>query len=161
MNDDNQLEELKEKADILGVPYSKNIGAAKLREKIEEANKLSFEKRETKQKVKASTNGLPKGVKLTDVQIRVAIAKEPIKVRIANMNADNKGSTTVYAGVVNEYMSINRIIPLNMVIALERCLVEQVESRTFSSSVPEIDKSGEPTGNFIVKEEGEYAVVRL
>ncbi len=158
---DNQLEELKEKADILGIQYQKNIGAEKLRLKIEKANEESMANRDTKTKEKATKGGLPKGVKLTDQQIRIAIAKEPLKVRITNMSQDNNGATTVYAGVVNQFMSLSRIIPLNMDIALERCLVEDIENRKFITGVPETDKLGNRTGNFRSQEAPEYAVARL
>lgn len=161
MSVENELSLLKEKADILGIEYPKNIGAAKLQLKIDEANTASKANRESKAQVKANKSGLPKGVKLTDQQIRIAQAREPIKVKIANMNSDNSGATTVVATVVNMFMSLSRVVPLDMTIALERCLVEQIEARTYSGGVPELDKNGEPTGNMKTVEKPEYAVARL
>ncbi len=153
----NELSELKEKADSLNIEYPKNIGATKLQEKIDEANKASQDKR---MKKKASKGGLPKGVKLTDVQIRIAKAKEPLKVKIANLNSDNKGASTVTVGILNDYITLQKVVPLGMDIALERCLVEQIEQKTYSAAKPEFDRSGNPTGNFVVEEDPEYAVVR-
>jgi len=154
-----ELSDLKEKADSLGIEYPKNISAAKLQEKIDKANEESLAKR-TKGKADPK-GGLPKGVKLTDQQIRVAKAKEPIKVKVANINPDNNSAVSVFAGVLNEHMTLQRVVPLNMEIALERCLVEQIRSRTYTSSVPELDKQGNHTGNFIPKEMPEYAVIEL
>lgn len=156
-----ELIELKEKADVLGIEYPKNIGTVKLREKIEAANEESVSKRDVKTKDKAIAGGLPKGVPLTEAQIRIAKAKEPLKVRIANMNADNSGATTVIATVVNMYMNLSRVVPLGMTIALERCLVEQIEAYTYSGSIPEVDKNGDHTGNFVTKELPQYSVARL
>lgn len=159
MND--QLEELKEKADILGIQYSKNIGAVKLLEKIDAANAASKEAKEAKAVVKGTkSGGLKKGVKLTDQEIRIAKAKSLSKVKIANLNSQNTGATTVTSGVINQYMSVQRVIPLNMEIALEECLIGEISERTFSASTPEII-NGNNTGNFITKEMKEYAVVRL
>ena len=153
-----ELSDLREKADSLGIEYPKNVGFAKLEEKIAEANEKSLAKRNGKKDV--SKSGLPKGVKLTDAQIRIAQAKQPRKIKVANLNADNKGATTVTVGILNDFMSVQKAVPLNKDVVLEECLVQQIEARSFSVGVPELDKNGDNTGNFVVVEQAEYAVIR-
>jgi hypothetical protein len=157
-----ELSDLKEKADSLGIEYPKNIGVAKLAEKIEAANKESMATRAKTAEVKnIAKKGLPKGVKLTDVQIRTALALEPLKVRITNNNPDNKGATTVVAGLLNMHINLQRAVPLNIPIALERCLVEQIKLRTYSAGIPEVTRDGVHTGNFKVEEHPEYNIAYL
>ena len=156
-----ELSDLKEKADSLGIEYPKNIGFDKLEAKIAKANEESLAKRSKSKTVVNKKGGLPKGVKLTDTQISIAKALEPLKVKIANLNPDNKGATSVVAGILNMYINLQKVVPLNLDIALERCLVEQIKARTYSTGIPEIDKQGNHTGNFITKEQPEYAVVIL
>jgi len=77
------------------------------------------------------------------------------------LDPNNTNSETVFSGVMNEYMTIQRVVPLNFEIALEQALVTDIENRKHITSVPEKDKNGDFTGNFKTIEAPSYAVVRL
>jgi len=144
-----KLASLKVEADDLGIDYAKNIGLQTLQKKVDEAKG---------EKKKAKTMA-PK--KLTDAQVSKLKATSLSKVRIVNMNKENASATTVFSGVHNMKIDLARVIPLNMDIALEEALIQDVEKRM--RLIPEaiIGKNGSPTGNFKFVEVPEYAVVRL
>lgn len=146
-----EIEQLKAKADELGVDYAGNIGAEKLKRKIEDF--LNQKAKGTKKK--------PKEKKLSDVEVKILKAKNLIKVRISNLDPNNVNASTVFSGIVNSYMSLQRVIPLNIPIAVEEALVKDIEKRQYISSVPEEDNNGNITGNMKTVQLPVYAVVRL
>lgn len=146
--EDKDLAKLKKVADDLGIDYSPNIGFATLEKKIKGAQK----EKETAKKA------APK--QLTPEQTKIMKAKSLVKVRITNMDKDNSGTTTVFAGVHNMHMDLARVIPLNMDIALEEALVQKVEAYRMLVQVPE-EKDGKKTGNFKMIEAPMYSVARL
>jgi len=141
---------LKEEANNLGVDYANNIGLQSLQKKVDAAK----EEKAAGQKKKA-----PK--KLTNDQVSKLKATSLSKVRIVNMNKENASATTVFSGVHNMKIDLARVIPLNMDIALEEALIQDVEKRMML--IPEAikGKNGTLTGNFKFVEVPEYAVVRL
>ena len=151
MNENNQkqdLDGLKVEADNLGVDYAKNIGFENLEKKVKGA-KAEKERRKVKK---------PK--KLPPQKIAKMKATSLSKVRIVNLDRENAGATTVYSGVHTMTMDIARVIPLNMDIALEEALIQDIEKRRMLTSEPVIDKQGNKTGNMKVIEAPMYAVTR-
>ncbi len=144
-----ELAELRVEADNLGIDYPKNTGLQSLQKKVKAAE---MEKEKAK-------NVKPK--KLTDAQVSKLKATSLSKVRIVNMNKENASATTVFSGVHNMKIDLARVIPLNMDIALEEALIQDVEKRMMQIPEAVIKKDGTPTGNFKYKEVPEYAVVRL
>ena len=153
-----QLDNLKAEADALGIKYQPSIGEEKLMEKIEAA--VAAAKKDKEKKPKRDAGDLPLGVELTQVQINIAKAKSLVKVKISNLDPMNTGGNTVTSGVFNQHMSLQRVIPLNREYAVEEALVQEIEKRTFITSVPEQDHNGDYTGNFKAVEAPVYAVIR-
>ncbi len=157
----NHIDKLNETADTLGVKYSPNIGVDKLQAKIDAMEQLSAEQKalmETPKDAKPKVSKKPR--KVSDVEIRIMKAREPKKVKIVNMDPQNRAATTVFSSVCNMVMDLQKVIPLNTVIALEECLCQEVENRSYTSSEPEIDKMGQPTGNFTTIAAPVYQVIR-
>ena len=151
MNENNQkqdLEALKDEAKNLGVDYAKNIGFQNLEKKVAGA----------KTEKKAMKVRAPK--KLSPQKIAKMKATSLSKVRIVNLDRENAGSSTVYSGVHTMTIDIARVIPLNMDIALEEALIQDIENRRMLTSEPVTDKQGNKTGNFKVIEAPMYAVTR-
>lgn len=143
------LAELRVEADNLGIDYAKNIGLESLNKKVvaAKAEKEKLAKRKPK--------------KLTNAEVNKMKASSLSKVRIANMNKENAGATTVFSGVHNMKMDLARVVPLNMDIALEEALIQDIEGRKMLIPEAIIGKDGSPTGNFKLVEVPEYAVARL
>jgi len=148
-NQEMSLEELKKKADKLGITYSAQIGSAKLAAKID-----AEEAKEKKTKV---TTDKSKGKKLTDIQVKNMKATALSNVTVTNLDPDNSGASTVYACVENEYFSIARVIPLDVPIALEAALIKKIKNMQSLSYVPVV-KNGKNTGTFTHKAVPTYAV---
>lgn len=146
---DKDLEELKKIADDLGVDYSDKIGYETLEKRIKGA------KKEKEAAAKA------KPAKLSPLKVKIMKAKSLKKVRIVNMDKEDAGSTTAFAGVHNMHMDLSRVVPLNMDIALEEALVADLEARKMLVPTPELDNNGKATGNFKMIEAPKYAVARL
>ena len=154
------LDKLKATADTLGISYSPNIGAGKLQDKIDAMEQIDAEK-------KALTAEAPKPKvaskapkKLTDVQLRILHAKALKKVKVVNMDPENRAATTAFSGVENMHMAIQRVIPLGKVMGLEECICQELEARSYTSSEPETDKNGVATGNFVTIAAPVYQVIR-
>jgi len=156
----NHIDKLKATADSLGVKYSPNIGPDKLQAKIDAMEQLTAEQKALMATPKEAKKVVAKPRKVTDIQIRIMKAKEPKKVKIVNMDPQNRAATTVFSGVINMHMDLQRVVPLNTVMGLEECLIQEIENRTYTSSEPEIDKMGQATGNFITIAAPVYQVIR-
>ena len=152
MNTLPELEELRAKADELGIEYAKTLGRAKLLEKIE-----AFEAERLKPKRKKKVEARP----LSDTDIKVLKAKSLAKVKITNLDPNNTGASTVVSGVMNEYMPIQRVLPLGVEMAVEEALIKEISNRKHITSIPEQDASGSFTGNHKTIEAPSFAVVRL
>lgn len=159
----NHLNKLKETADKLGISYSPNIGATKLEEKIKASESLAVVKdeitAEAKPKAKKPKAKAPK--KLSDLQVKIMKAKNLKKVKIVNLDSQNTSATTVTSGVHNQFFDVAKVIPLNVVCAVASCLLEEVGNRKHIVPTPELDKNGDPTGNFISVEAPSFAITYL
>ena len=159
----NHLGKLKETAEKLGISFSPNIGAKKLEEKIAAneavADGVEVEMAEVTAKPTVKAKAKPK--KITDLQVKIMLAKNLKKVKIVNLDSQNTAATTVTSGVHNQFFDVAKVIPLNMPCAVAQCLVEEIINRKHVTSTPELDKNGEPTGNFVAIEAPTYAVTFL
>ena len=147
-NEKQELEELRQIADDMGVSYPNNIGVISLSEKIEEtkANRIKESKVAPK--------------KLTVKEVKVLKAKDLSKVKIAVMDPNLAADTTAFTSCHNMILDLARYVPLNMEIALEEVLIQDLENRKFVSSIPQI-VDGKPTGNTVAIEKSTYSVSRL
>lgn len=142
------LDELKKIADDLGIDYSDRIGYETLEKRVIDAKKEKEQASKEKPKV------------LKPEQLKVMKAKHLRKVRITNMDPNNAGQTTVFAGVHNMVLDLARVIPLDTEIALEQALIDSIKQRKTVTSAPHI-VNGKDTGNTISKEISMYAVEYL
>ncbi|HHC24650.1 MAG TPA: hypothetical protein ENK58_04440, partial [Desulfobacterales bacterium] len=110
---------LKETADSLGVKYSPNIGPNALQKKIDAMEQIEAEKKALTAEPKAAPKVSTKPRKVSDKDLSIMKAKNLKKVKIVNMDPQNRAATTVFSGVCNMVMDIQRVVPLNMTIALE------------------------------------------
>lgn len=144
------LEELKEKANSLGITFNAKIGADKLAEKIDR-----FENPEKAEAIKEANTS--KGKKLTPIQMKIMKATDLSNVTITNLDPDNSGASTVYACVENEYFNVSKVVPLDVPLALEACLIKKIKKMQSIGYVPVV-KDGKNTGTFTHKAIPTYAV---
>lgn len=163
------LDKLKETADKLGITYNSRIGAEALQNKI-----IAFEKeqemlekelpeevlKERKKKEQAK-KAKAKPYKISPEKEMVMKAKSLSAVKIVNLDNQNTGANTVFSGVCNQFMDIQRVVPLGVPIALEECLINEISERTHTTSEPELDENGKHTGNYRTIAAPTYAVTRL
>jgi len=159
----NHLGKLKETAEKLGIQFSPNIGVKKLEEKIasKEAVTAEVELEVGESTPKAKKKPVAKPKKITDLQVKIMLAKNLKKVKIVNLDSQNTAATTVTSGVHNQFFDVAKVIPLNVPCAVAQCLVEEITNRKHVTSTPELDKNGETTGNFVAIEAPTYAVTYL
>ena len=149
MAENNQrLDELKIEADNLGVDYATNIGYENLEKRVEGAKKEKADAKKAKPK------------KVSKAAIAKMKATSLSKVKVVNLDRENASATTVFSGVHTLKIDLARVIPLNMEIALEEALIQDVENRKMMISETVLDAQGKPTGNFRVVEAPMYAVTR-
>lgn len=144
-----KLEELKKVAVDLGLEVHPNVGIATLEKKIADAAK----EKESAKKAKP--------IPVTEVKVRELKAKSLSKVRVTNLDKENSEATTVFSGVHNMYIDIARVVPLDMEIALEEALIQDILNRTMIVNKPQVDASGKKTGNTVAATAPAFAVTRL
>lgn len=158
------LDELRAEADVLGIEYPKTMGAAKLAQKIEEhyrAGELADavqtidEALEEVAEVSEMKNGgskKPAGDPWKEhVAKRKAEALKKYVVTItSNDKRDNDVVTSEYISVENQFFAIGRIVPLDIPVELEHCLIEQAKATMIPMAVDEI-VGGQRTGNKVTK----------
>jgi len=149
LSEEARFEKLKAIANDLGVEFSTKIGFETLEKRVDTA----------KNEKKKARTAPPR--KLSDAQVAAMKAKSLSKVKITNLDKDNT-STTVFSGVHNDGgLDLSRVVPLNMEIALEEALIQDIEGRRMLVSTPILNGMGQKTGNFKVIEAPSYAVSRL
>lgn len=162
------IDELKAEADVLGIVYNKNIGADKLAAKIEahyesqSAGDLVQEKADDEVEVTEpvsvtptlqGTQGKPGAVKSKEQMIREMAMKaktEAFKKRIVTISSNDKResewTTTAYLSCENQFFGISRIVPLDIPIELEVCLIDIAKTTEVTLHKDEI-VNGRRTGN--------------
>ena len=147
--ENNRREELRVKADLLGITYSPNIGNDTLADKIKEHTEAvekaaSFQTDEGK--AKAATD----------------MARIPLKVRVSNLDAEEREHTTVYRCVMNTYFTIAHVIPLDTEWFVPKCLCDSLDNAMMQVHVKEIDPiTNRATGNMVPKQVKKYNVQYL
>ena len=160
---DKTLEELKAEADVLGVEYSKNIGAAKLAEKLE----AFYESQSAGDLVKEATPEelAAKEAKVVDktvlpvvdsqadfIKMRKAEAmKKSVVVITSNDKRDNEYVTAEYLSCENQFFGVSKLVPLNIPVELEECLIEVAKTTMVMLHQDEITPDGRRTGNKVTR----------
>jgi hypothetical protein len=157
---DMSLDELKQKATLLGVAYKGNISKEKLSALIEEVSKERNEAVGVKlvdpyeepvedpdyiEAFDAVNKIKPKKSEIDELRYQALLM---LKVRITNLNPEESDSPTVYAGVVTPYVRAARYIPFDRVWYVEQCLVDKLLTDKIQVFVNEIDpRTNRPNGN--------------
>jgi len=163
---DKTLEELRAEADVLGVEYSKNIGAVKLAEKIEDyytsqsAGDFVKVKEETKDEKETPHKKQSNAEQVERDMIQVA-KKAAMETKIVTLTStdkrDNDVVTSVYLSVENQHFGIAKYVPLDVPVELEVCLIEVAKSTYITLHQAEI-VDGRPTGNKIPKSVRKFTI---
>lgn len=144
-------EELRAKAKLLGIKHAANIGDEKLADKIGE-HLLAQEEAGDFQNYAENTDSN----RSTDSTV---MAKIPLKVRVSNLDVEEREHSTVYRCVINKNFTIAHIIPLDTEWYVPKCLVDSLENAMMQVHVKEMDPlTNRPTGNMIPKQVKKYNV---
>ncbi len=137
-----KVQELKEKADAIGVKYSPNIGSKALADKIEKFISTGDVGLDDKQlAVKAIKENTAKDIKTRELKRS--------KVTVTNLDPKESQFTTVYQCIITDAFSLAKVIRLNQPIGLEKCLITRLRGKRIQKVMPEVDEhTGKATGNF-------------
>lgn len=158
------IEELKAEATGLGITFNQNIGTAKLSKKIEDHyNSLAAEDsvKSVDDVVKLEDENAPTNEVKTavgkqeskEVRFRKAVQaakKEAMAKRIVIVSSNDKReseyATTAYLSMENQYFGISKLVPLDIPIELEKCLIDVAKTTEITLHKDEII-GGRRTGN--------------
>lgn len=132
-----ELQVLKQRADMLGVPYSNNIGVETLRQRVADA--MEGKKAEPEQVKSANPLGADIPEVETPMQLRARLMAEQLKLvrlRITNMDPKKKDLPGEILTVANEYIgTVRKYIPYGEQTDngyhVPYCLYTLLESRRF------------------------------
>lgn len=160
---DKTLDELKAEADVLGIEYSKNIGATKLSEKIE----AYYESQAAGDSVKVQAEPEVKEDKKTVAKVDpfkqvIADAKAAaFKTRVVtvsnNDTRENSVLTADYFGFENQYFGKSLLVPFNTPVELPQGIIDVINSTPLMLHIDEMI-DGRRTGNKVFKQVKKYNV---
>ena len=157
------LEELQAEATGLGIKFHPNTGEVKLAEKIEAfyesqsaGDLVEMVEDEPKDEDEVEIPVVTKSKKLTKEQkIRKAVNEakaQAMKKRVVTVSSndkrDNDVATVAYLGFENQYFGISKLVPLDIPIELEVCLIDIAKTTKITLHKDEI-VNGKRTGNKI------------
>lgn len=147
--EDTRTEELRAKAQLLGIKFAANIGNDKLADKIGEHLLAQEASGDFQEYSKANDNG----------EAGIKMAKIPLKVRVSNLDVEEREHTTVYSCVMNSKFTVAHVIPLDKEWFVPKCLIDSLETQMMQVHVKEIDPmTNRPTGNMVPKQVKKYNV---
>lgn len=155
MSQDNKVDmliELKKKADMMGVTYNAKIGFDKLKEKID-AHIIADNKSNG---VADTTTSIGPNKSIQDIEKR---AKEPLLVKIKDLDASQQNDPTIVTNIGNAYFKIGCITEKNKEQLVPRAVVEELKSKTMVEWVDEMHAiTKRPTGNKTARTTPRYAI---
>lgn len=150
------MEELKEEAKNLGVEFKGNISRSNLEKLIDEAYEeglsgSTVEVRKDAEPIQVVINTSSKKSKEERMRNMISDAKANAfrlkKVTLTlNDKRDQDVTTAVYLGCENQFFSKDRIVPLDIPLELEECLIEVARMTKINIHRDEII-NGRRTGN--------------
>lgn len=153
------MDELKAEATGLGITFSPNIGEKTLIGKIDayyesqSAGDLVEMKDETEDETETETvvvDKLPKSAKVKLREKVLAAKAKAMKKRVVTITSNDKRTndvaTTEYLGFENQYFGMSRIVPLDIPMELEACLIDVAKTTYITLHKDEII-DGKRTGN--------------
>ncbi|CAL9956775.1 hypothetical protein VPHD292_0022 [Vibrio phage D292] len=123
-----ELEALKERADLMGIKYSPNIGVDTLREKVN----AQLETEETGS-VKVGSNRY---------QALRREAMKLVRVRVTNLNPSKKESEAEFVRAGNRLVSASRLVPFETETHIENILLNVLKGRQYCIVVHEKNSEG-------------------
>lgn len=172
-----ELKTLKERADLMGITYSNNIGVdalkAKIKEKLEgKANESTADKdsksQEKKKEDKEDQYELPLNMVTDEAILRERIYKDNmylVRVRISNLNPAKKDIPGEFVTVSNKYLgTVRKYIPFGEATDngyhVPKVLLEVLKSRKFLSLKTKRDRN---TGTAVPSQQWvkEFAIEEL
>lgn len=140
-----ELKTLKEEAKNLSIEFANNITMEKLQEKVDK-----FYESGSKGDVVKSKPEEPKK-EVTTLRGKIAQAKaKAFKKRVVTISNNDKREndvmTTCFLGMENQYFGISKIVPLDIPVELEECLISIAKDTTISMHKDEV-VDGKRTGN--------------
>jgi hypothetical protein len=140
MTDKTEIEVLKEKADLIGVPYSPNIGLETLKERV-------AEKMEGNSKAVGAKTVAPRSFK-EDTQRRQQLIKDAtklIRVLVTNRNPNKKDVTGEYFTFANAAVgTITRLVPFNTETHVEQGILNAMTLRKYAKVTMKKNAQGVP-----------------
>lgn len=154
------LDELKAEATSLGIEFAPRISADKLAEKIEAF--YNAQSSADAVKVKTDDEVIVPVAAGNSFQAIIAKAKaEAFKTRVVTISSNDKRdseyTTTAYLSMENQHFGVSKLIPLDIPIELEQCLIEVAQTTMITLHKDEII-DGRRTGNKIPTSVRKYNV---
>lgn len=135
MTDKTEIEVLKEKADLIGVPYSPNIGLETLKERVAEKMEGNT-KTAAPQSFKEDTNRRQQLIK---------DATKLIRVLVTNRNPNKKDVTGEYFTFSNAAVgTITRLVPFNTETHIEQGILNAMTLRKYAKVTMKKNAQGVP-----------------
>jgi hypothetical protein len=149
------MEELKNKATLLGLTFKGNISREALEKLVLDAAlsralTVGSEIIEPEEDLYETDHETFTRTKLSkkDIDELRYQALLMLKVRITNLNPEEASQSTVYAGVVTPFVRAARYIPFDKVWYVEQCLIDKLMVDKTQAFIDEIDpKTRKPNGN--------------
>lgn len=126
-----ELESLKERADLMGIKYSPNIGVETLRDKVNSALKPEPVEDTGETKVGSSRyNEMRKE------------AMKLVRVRVTNLNPSKKESEAEFVKAGNRLITASRLVPFEVETHVETILLNLLKGRQYAIVVHEKNSEG-------------------
>lgn len=153
-------DELKTVATNLGIEFASNIPTTSLEEEVKNAGGIlpehtSDSNEPTAPKVESNKRPLTKREVISNAKKR-AFAKRVVTIT----NKDNREAdvaTTAYLSFQNSFFELSRIVPLDIPVELEECLIKVAKSTNITLHKAEVVK-GRPTGNQVPVTAKKYTI---
>lgn len=152
---------LLEKANELSLDFPNNIPTEKLKAMIEEASgpKVKEESEEETEVKATQDNALTANQKLRK---RIAEKrKKAMKTRVVTITSkdtrDNDVANTAKLSFENQYYGASKVVPLDVPVELEQCLIDVAKTVMIPHHVAEVI-NGVRTGNSITKRTNKYVI---
>jgi hypothetical protein len=174
----NERQALIDEANELGLEFAKNTTDKKLRAIIAEAKgePTPIDEEPVENPVRVKEEAEEEDLEEVVVPAKVAALREKanlkrsriaanqaeaMKTRIVTItnrdSRDNTYTTTALLSMENQYFSISKIVPLDIAVELEDCLIKVAQSTMIPHHTDEI-VNGRRTGNKITKQAKKYTI---
>lgn len=151
VDDSKLLEDLKIKADLLGIKYSPNIGLAKLKDKVDLFMQENTEETAPENEVSVGPN---KSVFLAEQE-----ARKPIYCVVKDLDASQQNDPTIVKNVGNKYFKIGCIVKKGVPQLVPAAILKAIRGATMIEWVNERHPiTKRPTGNKVARTAKRYSV---